>query len=197
MNKLNYQNLICFDLETSGLDFNEHEIIQISAIDLKTGDSFNQLLDFNIDKADEAALVANHFDENRWDEEAVPAEVGLSNFANFVQNHASLERTSKAGKEYKVAALCGYNILGFDKFFLEKGFKQHRIFFPADYRMFDIFQIVLWKYPNLSNYGLGHICNHLGIETDNLHDALSDVKATIEVMKQILSTPLNFDKVDF
>lgn len=197
MNELDYKNLIFFDLETSGLDFNKHEIIQISAIDAATGDTFNELVDFDIERATEEALEGNHFDEELWNEKALPQDEAAEKFADFLRKHASLEFESKKGKKYKLAVLAGYNVVGFDKFFISNFFSKLKIFMPADYRMFDIYQLALWKYPGLQKYSLGDICNHIGIETGELHDALEDVRATMKVARAILSEPLVFAPINW
>lgn len=194
MNNLNYRHLIFYDLETSGLDFDKHEIIQISAIDAATGDSFNELLDFDINSADQFALEKNSFDQKLWDEKAVPQETGLKRFAKFVRDHAHLEFESK-GRSYKLAAMAGYNVLGFDKFFIDRSFRRQQIFFPGDYRMFDIYPLVLWKYPGLETYSLESMCNLLKIRHNELHDSLEDVKATIELAKIVLREPLEFKRI--
>lgn len=192
MNNLNYRHLIFFDLETSGLDFDKHEIIQISAIDAATGDSFNEYLDFDIKKADKIALEKNSFDETLWDEKAVPQELGIRRFGEFVKAHAHLEFESRKGK---LAAMAGYNVLGFDKFFVDKSFRRHEIFFPGDYRMYDIYALILWKYPGLEKYSLENMCEYLHIGHEELHDSLADVRATIEVAKLILGEPLKFNRI--
>lgn len=192
MNNLNYRYLIFYDLETSGLDFDKHEIIQISAIDAATGDSFNELLDFDIKRADKTALEKNSYDEKLWDEKSVPQELGLRRFAKFVQDHAHLKFESR---KYKLAAMAGYNVLGFDKFFVDRSFRRHEIFFPGDYRMFDIYPLVLWKYPGLETYSLEAMCKLLNIGHEELHDSLEDVKATIELAKIVLKEPLEFNRI--
>lgn len=194
MNEINYDNLVFFDLETSGLDHKKHEIIQICAIDGNTGDEFSQLLDFDIDRADPQALESNCFNERRWNRYAVPAKEGLQNFADFVLDHATLDFKNKAGKPYKLAAMAGYNVAGFDKFFLSEAFSKNRILFPGDYRMFDIYFLALWKFPDLTSYKLSAICELLGIEHKDAHDAMGDVKATIEVAKAITSKSLDFKR---
>lgn len=195
MNKINYRSLVFFDLETSGLDFNKHEIIQLAAIDGETGDVFNEKLDFDLDKADPEALEMNGFDVDIWNEEAISQEEACRKFSKFLREHSHLDcRSEKTGKTYKVAALAGYNILTFDKFFLSNLFQSFGVFLPADYRMYDIYQMALWKWPNLERYKLEALCSEKGIEVGKFHDAIEDVKATIEIAKLLVSEPLKFQR---
>lgn len=197
MNELNYEDLIFFDLETSGLDFNKHEIIQIAAIDARTGHEFMTRVDFDIDAADPHALENNSFDENLWNDTAISLTDAVMKFSDFIKEHSHLHRKSKNGRNiYTVAALAGFNILGFDKFFLAKAFDSEGIFLPADYRMFDVYQMCLWKYPGLKRYSLEAICEMMGVNAQ-FHDALEDVKATISIFKKIVQEPLVFEQQEW
>ena len=196
MNEINYENMIFFDLETSGRDWNKHEIIQVAAIDATTGDEFMRRLDFDIDKAEPEALEVNGFNEELWDKEAVSQEEAILDFTRFLRRHARLEfLNKKTNRQYKLAALAGFNVMAFDKFFLREWYDKWNIFMPADYRMYDFLQLALWKYPNLKAYNLQALCKYLELEDRDFHDALVDVRATIEIAKVILSSPLNFTPV--
>ena len=185
MNNLHYQNLIFFDLETSGLDVNKHEIIQIAAIDARTNEKFMRRIDFDMDKADKESLEKNSFDEQLWDETAVPVEQAILDFSDFLSQRATLERTTKKGNTYKIAALGGYNVVAFDKPFILKAFERYGIFFPADYRMFDVYLLALWLYPGYEQYSLEAMCERFNIKS-KFHDALQDVRATKKLAKKIL-----------
>lgn len=196
MNNLHYQNLVFFDLETSGLDVNEHEIIQIGAVDAITNEKFMRRIDFDIDKADKACLEINSFDEQLWDETAVPIEQAILDFSDFLSKRATLERTTMKGNTYKVAALGGYNIVAFDKPFILKAFEKANVFFPADYRMFDVYLLALWLYPGYEKYGLETMCERLNIKA-KFHDALQDAFATKRLAKKILKDIGMFGGLDW
>ena len=196
MNEMNYENLVFYDLETSGLDLKKHEIIQIGAIDAKTKDEFEVKIDFDVNNADPEALKVVRFDENKWDQEGVSLQEGLEKFNDFLSRHATLERESKkTGKAYKIAILAGFNNCGFDNIFLFDRFKRNHIFLHADYRSYDIFSQVLWKYPNLTDYKLKTLCQRFGVKLDEEHDALSDAKATMRLAKKIMEDDFSFKKV--
>lgn len=196
MNELNYENLIFFDLETSGLNPLRHEIIQIAAIDGRTGDEFMERVDFDIDRADQTALEKNSFDEKTWNRYAITQEEAAKRFSSFLREHSHLERLSKKGKSYNLSALAGFNILSFDKFFLSNMFEREGIFLPADYRMFDVYQLCLWKFPGLEKYSLEQMSSLLNIKVE-FHDALEDARATKEIFKRIISEPLTFKVEDW
>ena len=194
-NKLNYHNLVFFDLITTGLGFN-CEIIQIGAIDATTGDEFEACIDFDIEKADEKAIIDGGYDEDKWNAKAVPLGQALDRFNVFLKCHATLDRVGKSGKEYKVAALGGFNVYSFDKLILEKAYKGQNMFFPGDYRMFDVYSLAIWRFPNLSSYTLESICSHIGYEIDGI-GALAKAKASMEIAKHIMAKSFKFQRIDW
>ncbi|NCC46919.1 MAG: hypothetical protein EOM16_07785, partial [Bacteroidia bacterium] len=58
---MNYDEVIFFDLETSGLEPDQHSIIQIAAIDAVSGDEFTRKVKFRKKLASPEALAVNHY----------------------------------------------------------------------------------------------------------------------------------------
>lgn len=185
--------IVFFDLETGGLEL-EHPVIQIAAIAVQRGwrevETFQRKIQFAVHRCTTQALEVNSYDEETWAREAIPPLQAVTEFAAFLSKYKTVEFTSKrTGKPYKVARLAGYNSQTFDQPRILGLFKQCGQFFPADPRTLDVFQLALWALAfdgvTLADYKLGTVAKHLGLATDGLHDAMADVRLTIEVAKRI------------
>ena len=190
---MNYDNVIFVDLETSGLSPEDHDIIQIAAKDILTGDRFNQLMNFKLSNASPEALRINNYDEEKWAEEAVSQRKGYIDFREFLANHTGQERVnSKTGEKYAVAVLIGHNIDGFDMRFLKnwearmKGLIGGRL--PMDYACYDTLQLSRWLLPNkVTSYSLDSLVKYFGIDIERKsHDAMNDVEANIQVAARLI-----------
>jgi DNA polymerase-3 subunit epsilon len=188
--------VVYFDLETGGLEVT-HPIIQIGAVAVRGGqpiDRYEAKLQFLPGYCSPEALAKNGWDEEVWCREAKPALDVAREFAAWLSPYKCLPKVSKAGKAYKVAQLAGYNAAVFDAPRIQRLYQQLGIFLPADYKVLDVMQLVLWYcelYPNhgMDSHKLGNVCAHFGIPLDNAHDALADTLATAqlaELLKQKL-----------
>lgn len=191
---MNFNELVFVDLETSGLDPEQHDIIQIAAIDVMSGDQFNALLNFKVCNASEEALKVNHYDPERWDREAIPQRKGYVEFMKFLADHAKQTRKNyRTGEEYNIAVLAGHNLEAFDMRFLkawEVIMKQRgssRL--PMDYACYDTLQLARWMLPNkIERYTLDSLVSYFGIELERKsHDAFNDVQANIQVAARLIN----------
>lgn len=187
-------SLVTFDLETSGLDPEKHEIIQIAAIaEGPSGEAigrFQRKVQFSESFADPQALAVNHYDPEVWRKEAISRHEMAADFARWLRPYQGLRRTSKAGKPYSVAQLSGYNAVAFDIKFLVKHFQDTGAFLPCDMRVLDVLQLAMWRGFledwGIANYKLATVAASLGIESPaDLHDAMADVELTIKVRKAL------------
>jgi len=187
MYKLGIPLVIC-DIETAGLSV-QHDIIQLAAVAVSTKDwseleAFEVKLQFDPAKAEPTALKVNGYTAEAW-KDAVSTETGLTRLSRLFERHRCAIRTSKAGRAYTVAIAGGYNAT-FDS---ERIFYQSRklnIFQAADPRFLDVMQLAFWKQLNLDSYKLTKVAEHFGLSTEGAHDALADVRMTIEVLKRLL-----------
>jgi len=178
---VNYQELVFIDVETSGLDSKQHEIIQVAAKHMPSGDELNLLLKFDESKASPEALKINHYEKLTWDQCGISQKEGIFQLGQFLSSHGSLSKQAKSGRFYFVAALCGYNIQAFDRFFLIDSFNREKVFFPGDYRMYDIYALALWMMPGLEAYNLESIRKTLDLPVRQAHDAIGDVHMTLDI----------------
>lgn len=185
-----------FDLETGGLT-EAHPDIQLAAITVNesTGDEvgvFQHKIRFDEAAADPTALALNHYDRALWEREAMEPRTLVESFAEFLRPHRSIEMTSKrTGARYTVAKLIGHNSVSFDGPRLQRLFKAHGIFLPADPRFRCTVQRAMWwfdEHPTRKapdNFKLGTLCEYFGIPTTGAHDALADVRMTIALARAL------------
>lgn len=191
-------NTVFYDFETGGTE-PHHPNIQLAAIavdgDFNPLATFEAKIAFDESKADPEALAINHYFSEDWD--GAKAEITvMADFARFCGRFADIPKRSKAkGSLYHVVRLGGYNNVRFDTVRLWGAMKRYGIFFPADFHDLDVLQAATWYFtmnPPFPKVGdrfslkLGDLCNHFGIAPDGaFHDALADVKATIEMAKRL------------
>ncbi len=185
---LHCAGLIFVDIETSGLDYQKNEIIQIAAVHAPTKDEFECKVRFDMARADKTALDMNHYTKEAW-AEALTQEQMLKEFSDYCKKHQSIEKMSKRGTLWYTAALAGYNIASFDSKFIKNAYIKHDMFIPFDYRVYDVYELAKWMYPGRNSYKLSDMARYLGVYDENAHDALADAKMTmavaIEMMRQL------------
>lgn len=186
------QTIVFFDLETGGLE-PQHPIIQIAAVAVARGwrevESFQRKIQFAEHQCSPEALKINCYEPSAW-LDAIPLLQAVTEFGAFLNKYKTVELVSKrTGNPYKVARLAGYNSEAFDKPRIMEAFKSCGQFLPADPRMLDVFQLVIWSFAfdgiTLSDYKLSTVSSHFGLALDGLHDALADVRLTAEVAKRV------------
>ena len=110
-------SIVWFDLETTGLDENKDQIIQIAAIATMGGPDFAFVDSFEVKvNPTDPELVRDlrkrfkqtNYTPEVWQKEAVAYSLGLSRFAAFLSKHASVRKVSNnSGRPYHVAKLAG------------------------------------------------------------------------------------------
>ena len=164
------------DLETTGLNVRQHEIIEIGCVlttpDLKVVEEFSlKIKPKNIANADPTALKINHYNEKNW-EKAVDLEDAIKIFAEKVKNHIMI----------------GHNV-AFDSGFLEQAFSQTGVSNTMHYHKLDTVSVAwakMHKDPDLEHFSLRELCLRFGIKNEQAHTALSDARATYELYKKLM-----------
>ena len=94
--------IVFYDIETSGLMPDKHDIIQIAAIafSIESGnwnelEEFEIKLEFNLEKADPEALKNNCYNKDVWGKEAYLKEKKLDFFPIFLENIQMLKEWGK------------------------------------------------------------------------------------------------------
>ena len=154
---------VVFDLETTGLDADTDEIIEIGAVRVINGkvtdQTFQQLVNPGVKIPAEATEV-NHITDSMVKGQPKMSEV-LPAFLTFVDGDLLVAHNG-----------------GFDASFLDNACKRYG--YTAPERYFDTMRLSVY-WPNLKNRKLSTFLKAAGIRNDVAHRALSDAIATAEL----------------
>lgn len=176
-------NAVVFDTETTGTNTDEDKIIQIGAIQVKNGEivdesAFNRLINPEMHIPEGASAVHGIYDEDV--KNAPVMEQVLKPFVNDYLNK-------------KNGIIVAYNSQ-FDISMLNNAIKEHNSYSNDElkpkryFKVLDPFLLIQRIHPyvgavkRLSNQYRYLFCQNM----DNAHDAFSDVKGTVNVLKYCL-----------
>ena len=181
MNKFIY-----LDLETGGLDYKKHPILQLAGI-INVGadhEEFNfKIIPYM--ECDNEALEINGLGEVT--EEFEDAYMVYNKFLRILDKY--IDKFDKTDK-FNLVTYNGHN---FDCQFLREFFEYNKnlyfgsyFFYPSIDMMLLAAYAAIGQRHKLPNFKLGTVARSLGIEVDesNLHDALFDVKLTKEIFNK-------------
>ncbi|MCM1387469.1 MAG: 3'-5' exonuclease [Bacillus sp. (in: Bacteria)] len=148
---------IVFDLETTGLNYKQDEIIEIAAVKYNGEEvtTFNKLVK-------PASIVP----------ENITRLTGITN--EMLQDAASIETVLPEFLQFIGSCkLVGHNIKTFDILFLNRACQNLGL--PAvKNKTVDTLTLARKSLPGLANYKLATLCAHYGIDASGAHRALED-----------------------
>jgi len=166
------------DVETTGLDPDIHEVIQVAIMveDQNTGKVLRQMEQRikpqNIESASPKALEINGYAENThlWDNAPIMNQELATQIAHMLKD----------------CILVGQNV-GFDKGFLQKLLKKYKMWDWVGHHTIDTASLALEHLGPLGikSVSLHNTCKVLGITNRNEHDALADVIRCREVYHKL------------
>lgn len=168
------------DTETSGLDPQQNDILDIAIIRVEdggTGRVLERLYEAKVkmarpENAHPKALEVNGYTEEKW--------AGARSVAEVFQEIHDL-------KILQDCILAGQNI-GFDAGFINATYKRLGIDARVDYHLYDTVTLALAHLkPYLKSVSLVPVCVALGIPTKGAHGALADCRMAMAV-NRILTT---------
>lgn len=164
------------DLETTGLDFLVHEIIEIGLLVVESS-SFEVVdrLDVrvkpeHIETATKEAMEVNGYNESDW-KTAVPLK------------EAMIEYSRKTPK----AVFLAHNVT-FDWSFTNEAFRKTGVKNLMDYHRLDLYTIawILLKNTKVEGFNLNKIANFLGVPQEPMpHRAINGATTAFEVLKKL------------
>lgn len=168
------------DLETTGLQFDRHEIVQLALIKTTAyADGLTPLVKrvwkirpMHIETADTVSLGVSGYTPNEWND-AVSLQEALSEFAALT----------------KGAMMVSHNV-AYDFGFLWKAFQDTGIENTMHYHKLDTISIAYAKLHGESEpnqYALGALASRFHIEQPHAHDALADVHTMIALYKVLMN----------
>ena len=167
------------DVETTGLDPELHEIIELAIVparlpDLVEGPAYNVLIQpQHIETASSKALEINGYNAEDW-QCATTLENALGTAAFLVLDGAML---------------AGHNVQ-FDERFLRVAFERCGLPWPdVGYRRLDTMSLAapLWLSGKSTGASLDAVCKAIGIERPSPHRALADAQACLQVARYMLT----------
>lgn len=174
------QTLAFVDIETTGIDRDTYEIIELGVVLAKFKDGVLTVVDKldikvspkHIENADPVALRVNGYDESDW------------------LFSISLEEAMKIFTEKTEGAVFVAHNLLFDYGFIEKAFKDTGIENKMHFQKIDTLSLafgVLHNADDLGKLSLRALCEQFGVENARAHSAFADAYATYEVFKKLLN----------
>jgi hypothetical protein len=198
------EKLVFVDIETGGLE-HTRPIIQMAAVaahaslsdrpgefELVDVQGFEAKVLFDEKQATRESLRKNSYDRELWLEEGLEPKTAAYGFAKFLREHATIDMLAQGGGSYRVAQLVAHNA-AFDGPFLHAWYQRLGIFCPASYRVMCTMQRAMWLIHERkhmtppADYKLGTLCEYFGVRLrpEEAHNALFDVRATLELYKAI------------
>ncbi len=187
-----YKNLLFVDVETTGLDPINNDIVQLSALIVQNGRITDYINEYvrpsNINNCTVGALkILNIKNLNVFKEQKYISPKLIPEILN-----GTLRELQDDQKEPFI--LCGYNI-HFDKDFLINLYKknpQFKFYKHIDFQSLDILQLVqyyislgLIDRSKLKNLKLETVCNHFGITIKKAHNSYDDIIATYRLYRKL------------
>ncbi len=164
---LKQNDVVVFDFETTGFEFNKNEIIEIGAVKLKNGEISEAFSTFVKPKNSIPEEITNltHI-TNEMVKDAYPIEKIIPDFYKFCYG----------------CVIMAYNI-DFDYKFLD--FNAKKLGYNFNNRQVDALYLARLNVAGAKNFKLGSICAKLGVSLEGAHRAVNDAVATAEVVKLI------------
>ncbi len=170
----NAETIVVYDTETTGLDLQKAEPVQIAAIKMgKRGEVIDTL--------------------NLFIEPTVPIEEGALQTHGFTLAYIRAnggvsvrEGLEKFAVFSKGSVLVGHNNLGYDKPLVERLLKEHGLPKIEAVAEYDTLTIAKQFYPALDNYKLETLCRRFGVKNERAHNALGDILATGECLRRMI-----------
>ena len=184
--------IVYTDIETGGLEYTR-PIIQIAAVavdaEFHERGCIELKVAFNRRTADPTSLSTNKFDAEVWRRESVPPVQAAHRFATFLRRHSTVDMQSRDGRHYSLAQLAGHNAERFDGPFIHAWYQRLGVFCPARYMTLCTKQKALWLFAEdksltpPADFKLGTLCQYFGVNlsADAAHDAMNDVRATVQL----------------
>ena len=159
--KIDDEEFVVFDIETTGLNSHTNEIIEIGAVKIKSGrivDRYSQLINPGRPIPYHITEITSITDEQVANEPKINEVIGK--FVDFVGD----------------AVLVAHNA-PFDMGFIKRDIKKY---LNIDYQcsVIDTLQMARDLFPDLKKYGLGDLNKTLGLALEKHHRAVDDSQAT-------------------
>lgn len=160
----NYR-IIYFDIETTGFNIFQNNIIEIAAVD-NHNNEFQSLISYDKPLPKKIVDITKITDEMLYNKPDSPTV--LQNFVNFIKSDLNPQK-----KTYMI----GHNINSFDIPFVKAQCSKYGIKFPNVYTI-DTMRMSQYILVDQYSHSLSALCSLFSVCNSNAHRAMSDVNAT-------------------
>ena len=168
-NHLNSGRIVVFDTETTGLDVNTVDIIQVAAVELLNGKIQDSIMFYlATDKQIDSSRSIHNITNESLNIKSIDKKEALKKFINFIQDDP----------------LIAHNIK-FDINVLNKNLKRIGMQIIYKNKLFCTLKMSKQLFQKMHSYKLSELLTSLNIEGNNSHDALDDTKATANLVLKI------------
>lgn len=160
---------VVYDLETTGLDINSCQIVEIGAIKIEKGiltEQFETLINPNGHIPDDATKINHITDEMVKDSPSI--DKVIADFYKFCDG----------------CIMVAHNGLGYDWPIVKRVGLEHYYNFNNEQQ--DTYVLSRKLVPGLSKYVLKNVCDHFGISLEGAHRALNDTVATAKLFVKLM-----------
>ncbi len=168
-------NVVVFDVESTGTDTAEDEIIQIAGIKVNhKGEEIETFERFLTTTRSVGSSEKVHgFSDDFLKQKGEKAELVLADFANFIQD----------------SVIVGHNV-SFDINILFSQMLRCGLEVPVFKCFYDTLDMSRRFYPELTNHKLETLSEVFDVAVKSSHDALDDIRATKDVMLSIINNKI-------
>ena len=161
------RSYIAFDVETTGLDPQENEIIEIGALKVRDGKVAERFMEFIHPVSPISAAITNLTGiTNEMVSSARPRRAVLADFIDFCEDDV----------------LIGHNV-SFDYSFMKAGAALDNMSFEK--MGIDTLKIARKVHKDFESKSLGHLCEYYNIENKSAHRAYHDALATAKLYQTL------------
>lgn len=178
------RNFAFIDTETTGLDVDQHEIIEIGIVIVSEKKDDNGLRSFEVVEEVDFKIKPEYI------ERADPVALRVNGYtpADWVFAYTKQEGAKLLSQKVEGTIMVAHNA-HFDLKFLDKLFKETNEPNTSHYFALDTISIAhakLYKEDKVEKYSLRSLSEYFAIENKNAHTALSDARATYELYKKLM-----------
>lgn len=174
LNDYHDEEIVVFDVETTGLNPTRDEIIEIGAVKVKNGVTIGQyqtLIKASVPVSAEITRITNITNE-MLDKDGIAIADALRAFLDFAGN----------------LKLVGHNSIEFDMKFIQQAAKKHLGIATLSNPVEDTLKMSHVMLKKLNSYGLNSVAQTLGVFVDTkiLHRALADSTVCAEIYRRLI-----------
>ena len=166
--KVNGKTCVVFDIETTGLDKSNDQIIEIGAVKLVDG-KFKEKFQTFVKPTNPIPMDVTKL-------------TGITD--DMVKNAPSPEQVLKDFYEFtRDSAIVGQNVIDFDMMFVKRIGKEYGLTF--DNEVYDTYVMARQAHLQVTNFKLGTLVKYFGFTLEGAHRAWNDAYATAQVFLKL------------